>query len=504
MKYSLLLILPALQEVLASDFRLLKYALFPPLGLLGIAGMTPDNYRIVVRDEHVEPVELDEHFDLVAMSVYVSSANRAYQLADFYRERGAKIVLGGIHPTTRPAEAAQHADALCLGPAEAAWAQILRDFEAGFLKKFYRGRREGSAALALPARRDLMNRKAYLVRQTMVATRGCPNACDFCYKASFWGKHFYERSSLAQIERELASFDTRFVFFLDDNFLADRRWARRVFRLLREYGIIWQASASLGAARTPGYLEEAYESGCRSLFVGFESISPENMRQANKRVNLAADYAGAIRAFHDAGIMINGSFVFGFDHDGTDVFERTVDFAIRNRIETATFHILTPFPGTRFFKRMAARGRLLHRNWDLYDTRHAVFQPARMTPCELEAGHRRAYRDFYTFGSILRRSWGMPGALKRIAYNVGWKKMDRLWSFLIRRGLVPYVRPVFEHVLEGNTRWSHNGPVANRAGSVSIPALEPVTVQPDEKCDATCGVSSLHREGAKAAPLPPA
>ena len=170
-------------------------------------------------------------------------------------------------------------------------------------------------------------------------------------------------------------------------------------------------------AGDPGYLEEAYRAGCRSLFVGFESLSPENMRENNKPVNAATDYTQACRRFHDAGIMVNGSFVFGFDGDGTDVFDRTVEFAIQSKILTATFHVLTPLPGTRAFDRLDAQGRLLHRDWSYYDTDHAVFRPRRMTPEQLEAGHKRAYREFLTWGSILRRSFGLPGVLKRIAWT---------------------------------------------------------------------------------------
>jgi len=453
MRYSLLFALPALQEVLAEEFRQIKYSLFPPLSLLTIAGLTPeDRYKMIVRDEHVEPVEVDEDVDLVAMTVYVSSAHRAYEVADQYRRRGAKVVLGGIHPTTMPAEAAQHADAVCIGPAEPVWADILRDFERGALKKFYRAACLGSAALVPRARRDLMNQNAYLVTQTMVTSRGCPHACDFCYKSSFWGKSYYESRELDRIEDELASFPNKFVFFLDDNFLAGRRRAREIFRMLRGSGMAWQASASLDVARDAAFLDEAYEAGCRSLFVGFESLSPQNMRQANKPVNVVTDYAEAVHRFHDAGIMLNASFVFGFDCDSPDVFDRTLDFAITSKIETATFHVLTPFPGTRFFEQMAADGRLLHRDWRLYDTRHAVFRPRAMTRDQLETGYWRSYKEFYTYGSILRRSAGLPGVLKRIAYNVGWRKVDRLWAFVIRHGLLPWVRPLFEKALAGNTR----------------------------------------------------
>jgi radical SAM superfamily enzyme YgiQ (UPF0313 family) len=468
MKPTILFALPALLEVLDDDFRRIKYALFPPLSLLTLAGMTPDDrYRVLVRDEHVESVEIHEDVDLVAMTVYVSSAERAYELADMYRARGARVVLGGIHPTTLPFEAAQHADAVCIGPAESVWPQILEDFERGRLQKLYRGRCEGSAACQAPARRDLMNPRAYLVQNTIVTSRGCPHACSFCYKSSFWGRRYYEPRPPGDIERELASFLGRFVFILDDNFLADRRHALEMFRLLRGAGLVWQAAASLDVARRPDFLDRAYEAGCRSLFIGFESLSPENMHRANKPANAGADYAEAIRRVHDAGIMINGSFVFGFDCDRPDVFERTVEFAVENKIETATFHVLTPFPGTQAFAHMHAAGRILHRIWSLYDTRHAVFRPRRMTAVQLEEGYVRAYENFYRYGSILARSFGIGGALKRIAYNVGWKKMDPIWSAIIRGGLLPFVRPMFEWVLARHSRIGGCQPAPQHASQVS-------------------------------------
>jgi radical SAM superfamily enzyme YgiQ (UPF0313 family) len=292
-----------------------------------------------------------------------------------------------------------------------------------------------------------MNPRAYLVPNTVVTSRGCPHACSFCYKASFWGEHYYETRPVAHLKRELETLAGRFVFFLDDNLLVNRGHAREIFGLLRGTGMVWQASGSLDMARDPAYLHQAYKAGCRSLFVGFESLSADNMLQANKAVNLGADYAEAIRRFHDAGIMVNASFVFGFDHDGPDVFDQTVRFAIRNKVETATFHILTPFPGTRLYERMEAQGRLLHRNWALYDTRHAVFRPRRMSPEALDEGYWRAYRQFYSYRSILRRSLGLGGAVKRLAYNVGWKRMDGIWAAVIRCGLLPRVRPLLERVL---------------------------------------------------------
>jgi radical SAM superfamily enzyme YgiQ (UPF0313 family) len=449
---TILFLLPALQEVLSQDFRQIKYSLFPPLSLLTLAGLVPrDRYRMLVRDEHVEDVIVDEDVDLVVMTVYISSARRAHELADYYRARGAKVFLGGIHPTTLPEEAAQHADSVCLGPGESVFQHMLEDFEADRLRKYY----DGQSATDLPnvpvARRDLMNQSKYLAPNTIVASRGCPYCCDFCYKESFWGRDYHAFRPLSEIKKELDTFRQQFVFFLDDNLLGNRREARRLFALLREYDFVWQASASLDAAFTPGFLQEAYDCGCRSLFVGFESISKANMERAHKPQNRKYDYAEAIERFHDAGIMINGSFVYGFDEDDADVFARTVEFAIENKIETATFHILTPFPKTRLFATLELEGRILHRDWDRYDTRHVVFQPRRMTEAQLEEGYWWSYDQFYRYGSIIRRSVGLPNPLKRILYNVAWKKMDPIWDWAICHNLIEHMLPAFEFALARQT-----------------------------------------------------
>ncbi len=452
MQRRLLLILAAVVRPGDAGFRLIKYSEFPPLSLMTIAGLTPDGWEITVRDEHVESSELEGDVDLVGIQTYISSAFRAYELAEQWRRRGAKVVLGGLHPTSMPEEAAAHADAVCIGPAETVWGRILDDFEHGCLQKFYRGRCEGSAALVPLPRRDLMNPRAYLLRHTMVTSRGCPHSCDFCYKSSFWGPTYYEPRPMAEVERELSRVDDGLVFFLDDNLLANRRHARALFEVLRGSGIVWQAAASLDVARDPRYLEEAYAAGCRSLFLGFESLSPENMRRHHKPANVAADYAEVCRRFHDAGIMINGSFVFGFDCDESDVFDRTVAFAVEHKILTASFHILTPLPGTPTFARFEAEGRLLHRDWSRYDTYHAVFRPRRMAPEQLEEGYWRARRRFASWSSIVQRSWGVPGALKRIAYNVAWMKIDPLWVAIIRAGLMPLATGIFQRILRVDTR----------------------------------------------------
>ena len=443
MKNTILFILPSLTSSQTKGYRKIKYSRFPPLSLLTLAGMTPqDKYKMIVRDEHVESSDVDEHVDIVAIQTYISSAYRAYELADKYRERGAKIIMGGLHATSLPHEAAQYADAVCIGPAETVWNKILDDFEKGRLCKFYQGECTGSAALVPKPRRDLMNPKAYLLRNTIVTSRGCPHHCDFCYKSTFWGKNYYETRPISKVEEELDDVQDGLVFFLDDNLLANKSYCRQLFHSLKGRGITWQSAASLDVAKDPQYLKEAYESGCRSLFIGFESLSSESMKSVNKNVNAVTDYEEAIRVIHASGIMINSSFVFGFDNDDADIFDRTIEFGIKNKLETASLHILTPLPGTPVFTQMESSGRLLHKNWSLYDVYHAVFQPKRMSPQELEEGHQRTIKEFYSYGSIINRALGTDGALKRMAYNIGLWKVDPLWRAIIKFGLMPHAKEI--------------------------------------------------------------
>jgi len=473
------MILPALTEATSPFWRPIKYSLFPPLGLATLAGYLSADDEITLQDEHVEVLDLSDEPDLVVIQVYITSAYRAYALADHYRRKGAHVCLGGLHVTSLPGEAAQHADTIFLGPGEDTWPAFLADFRAGRPGKVYRS--QTRTLLGLPRiRRDLIKRHLYLVPNSIVVSRGCPHTCDFCYKEAFFkgGRSFYTQTvdeALAEIER----LPGRHLYFLDDHLFGNPRFASAFFEGLQGMGRLWQAAATVQSVLVPGLLEKAVESGLRSLFVGFETISQANLREHHKFQNLNRDYAAAIRRLHGLGVMVNGSFVFGMDDDDETVFARTVEWAITHGIETATFHILTPYPDTGLRQRMEGQGRILHDNWDLYDTRHVVFRPARMTPEALEAGYWRAYREFYRWGAIFRGALAKEGwveRLRHVAYAGGWKKFEPMWGLVIRARRVTHMLPLLENILAGFGHRS-NRTVETFRRNVSTPRKE--MLQPD-------------------------
>jgi radical SAM superfamily enzyme YgiQ (UPF0313 family) len=442
--------LPALTEAVSPLFRPVKYSLFPPLGLATLAGYLPDDWEVSIHDEHVSKLDLLDGVvpDLVVVQVYITSARRAYEIADHYRALGSYVVLGGLHVTSLPEEAAAHADTIFLGPGEDTWPVFLADWARREPLTRYVSTQRSLTALP-PIRRDLIQRRLYLVPNSIVVSRGCPHHCDFCYKDAFFegGKSFYTQSvdaALAEIER----LPGRHLYFLDDHLFGNRRFASALFEGMKGTGRLWQAASTVDAILAPGLLEQAVEAGLRSIFVGFETVNDAGLIEQRKRQNVGRSYDAVVKRLHDNGVMVNGSFVFGLDGDGPDVFGRTVDWAVGAGMETATFHIMTPYPGTALFSRM--RERLLHQDWDLYDTRHVVYQPRGMTPAQLEEGYWRAYKDFYRWGSILRGAstkdtW--RGSLKHAAYSAGWKKFEPLWNTLIRGRQVLHALPVLESVL---------------------------------------------------------
>lgn len=444
------MILPALTEAKSPFWRPIKYSLFPPLGLATLAAYCAPDDELDLQDEHVEELDLNDAPDLVIIQVYITNAFRAYAIADQYRERGAYVCLGGLHVSSLPEEAACHADSIFIGPGEDTFPEFLREFKKKNPRKVYRNRERDIAGIP-PIRRDLIRRDRYLVPNSIVVSRGCPHHCDFCYKDAFFegGRSFYTQ----QVDAALAEIDRlpgRHLYFLDDHLLGHQRFASALFEGMKGMNRVFQGASTIDAILRGDLIESAAAAGMRSVFVGFETLSHNNLVQSNKRQNIGRDYEEAIQRLHSLGIMINGSFVFGLDEDDPDVFKRTVEWAVKNSLTTCTFHILTPYPGTRLFKDMEAQGRILHRNWDQYDTRQVVYKTVGLSAAELKQGYDYAYRSFYSWSNIFKASFGhdnLKHTIKHFSYAGGWKKFEPMWNFMIKTRGLNKMLPLLEAIL---------------------------------------------------------
>ncbi|MGE5578024.1 MAG: B12-binding domain-containing radical SAM protein [Syntrophothermus sp.] len=380
-----------------------RRSLFPPLNLGMLAALTPPDWEVEVVDESVQPVDLDAPVDLVAITAITSVAPKAYQLADAFRARGARVVLGGIHASALPWEAAKHADAVVVGEAELSWPKVLADFKEGRLAKLYEcPDRPPLEGLPVP-RRDLFDRRSYLTVNLIQTTRGCPHSCSFCSVTRFFGRSYRTRP-IPEILKEVESLEGETVLFVDDNIVGKPAYAKELFRALTPYRLKWIGQSSLTIARDEELLRLAARSGCIGLFIGFESLAPHNLQEIGKNhVNNAERFKEFIEKIHSYGIGIEGAFIFGFDQDDRSVFERTVEFARKVKLAAAQFGILTPFPGTPLYEKLERAGRIIERDWSKYTISHVVFEPLQMTREALQNGFNWAYHEFYSYRSILER-----------------------------------------------------------------------------------------------------
>jgi len=450
-----------------------KHVLTPTLALTSIAAATPDDWEVAYWDENLlhGPPPTDPLPEVVGITVHLTFARRAYALADWYRNWGVKVVLGGLHVMTMPEEAMSHADALALGEGVQIWRAILEDVEQARLESVYQGDYRKPYAADPSPRRDLLPRSEFLTTTSLNATRGCHNRCGFCYLATD-GLHMpYRLRDVRQVANEIEADGQPYVVFTDNNLGSRPKYLRELCQALEPLEIIWSAAVTLDVTDDPDLIREMALAGCTGVFVGFESLNEENLTDSGKRSAAPADFARRVKIFHDNGIQVNGSFVLGFDHDAPDVFDRTLAWIEETRLECATFHIVTPYPGTPLFRQLEAEGRIVHRDWSLYDTANVVFHPARMSAEELFEGYELCYRHLFSHRSIWRRrprDW--RAVLPYLAMSYLYKRSNRLWHWLIRLRLTAIVwRPLIELSRRRHLRFRRRlreRATANTAGNV--------------------------------------
>jgi len=434
-----------------------KHVLTPSLALTSIAAATPPEWTVAYWDENLlqGPPPWQPFPEVVGITVHLTFARRAFALARWYRERGAKVVLGGLHVLSCPDECAPHADALAFGEGVQLWGRVLGDAAAGVLEPRYDGSFRTPYRDDPAPRRDILPRGQFLTTTSLIATRGCHNRCRFCY-LSTEGLHMpYQLRDPADVAREFVEDGQPYGVFIDNNLGSRPDYLRELCRALRPLEKIWSAAVSIDMTDDPDLVREMALAGCTGVFVGFESLDAGNIVDSRKKSPRPEDYARRVRTLHDNGIQVNGSFVLGFDHDGPEVFERTAAWVEENRLECATFHILTPYPGTPLFARMQAEGRLLHTDWSLYDTSHVVFRPRNMTPDQLADGYDWCYRRLFSARSIWARRPEDPAAvLPYLAMSILYKRSNPLWGFLIRHRLTGRVwRPLVESTRRRHLRF---------------------------------------------------
>ncbi len=394
----------------------------PPMALPLLAAMTPAGTEVRLIDEAVEDVDLNLQADLVGLSTMTATALRAYTLADHFRSRGIKVVLGGIHPSTLPEESLQHCDAVVIGEGEGVWPQVLRDAGAGRMEMIYRN----SLPVAmddLPIPRwDLLPGKRYFIPRTVQVTRGCPMACSFCSVSSFFGRSFRSRP-VPQVMEEIRRIPRKLFVFADDNITGNPEQAKELFAAMIPLKKKWVAQCSLAVADDAELLDLAARSGCIGLLIGFESLSPEVLKDIGKGINLRRQYKESIRQIHARKIHIQASFIFGFDGDTPEAIQTTVQFVKKNRITGVNYCHLAPFPGTKLFADLEKEGRILHRDWSKYDRQNIVFQPRHFTPEDLQDQIFWAYRQTYNLGSLWqRRPFSFQHFSLYLALNFGYMK----------------------------------------------------------------------------------
>ena len=419
-----------------------KFFRFPPLNLALLAALAPQyDYQII--DENVDSLNFEsegiQEADIIGLTAMTAQAPRAYELADKFRKMAKTVIMGGMHVSALPEEALQHCDAVVVGEAEGIWPELLKDYKKGTLKRTYQNKELPDLSGLPKPRRDLLKRENYLGFNTLHVSRGCPFNCSFCAVSKFFGTK-YRLRPLNEVIEEIESMievdkisswhkavaklwnkaPANPFAFLDDNIFGQKEYARKLFKALIPLRILWGSQTSVNIARPENedLVKLAAESGCRFLFVGFESIHQSSIDRIGKRMNRPENYRGAVKLFHKYGIAVLGAFVFGFDCEDRSVFKRTVEFAQGIGLDLAQFTVLTPLPGTSLMEELKEKKRIREEDWARYDFRTAVFEPLEMSAQELTRGKEWAWKEFYSWSSILTRAPSLIDWQRSLVYGI--------------------------------------------------------------------------------------
>jgi radical SAM superfamily enzyme YgiQ (UPF0313 family) len=385
------------------------------LSLPTIAALTPSDWDVEILDERTTTVDFDRKVDLVGITAFTAEIQNAYGIANGFRSKGRKVVMGGIHVSALPDEALKHADSVVVGEAEKVWKALLSDVEKGELKQVYcSDELIEMSGMSVP-RRDLLDRSVYSSFNSLQATRGCPFKCEYCAVTAFFGNKYRTRP-VAEVIDEIRGYDMQDFFFVDDNITGKPVYAKELFQALIPLNRVWGGQTTINIAKDDELLSLYAKSGGKYAFIGIETLSEINLKMMNKSWNSPNGYRDAVNKIHKAGINIIGSFIFGLDEDDSSVFQKTYRFIMDNYIDAAQFHILTPFPGTKLYNDMDRQGRITDRDWSKYHTGEVIFKPIGMSAEELQRGYWWIYHKTYELKNMLRRSLRSP---RNIVYRVG-------------------------------------------------------------------------------------
>jgi len=401
----------------SQNMGLERFFQIPPLSLMQVASLFPENYEIEFWDEVHKPFDFKNSYDLVCITSMTQQAKRAYKIASFFKENKTKVILGGMHPSVLPEEAIKYCDSVVIGEAESIFKDILNDFEEGELKKFYQAPISDGNKLNIPLpNRKILKGKKYLTKNVIQTTRGCPFKCNFCTVTNFFGNKFRQKD-INEVLKEIDLLEGKFIVFLDDDLFANINYSKKLIDGLKLRDKKWVSQATLKFSEDKNFLKTLRISGCLGLFIGIESapfIKQANFKK-NERLKSIED---SLKALQDEGILVEGSFVFGFDEEDERVFERTVEFVLKMCLPSATYNILTPYPGTEIYEKFKKEGRILTYDWEKYDHNNVVFLPKKMSPEKLYDGWRWARKETYKLKSIFKRILKNKHKIKNFAYNI--------------------------------------------------------------------------------------